>query len=255
MSKFAQYEAFAAIIETGSISLAADSLNRTPSALSKQITNLEADLGTQLFDRSNKKMVATDHGLQFYKTSSSILRQIREAENQLILDENEISGVLTITLSRSLIGSRLMGHLNEFSLMYPNTRYELRFSERIESFQDSKIDFAFRIGTINDSTQLIAMALTKIAPIFYATPEYLSQHGKPKSVEELNRHRVILPPLENLSHDVRRWLKKYRFSFAENTLHRIDDVNAIQDMVLRDGGIGFNLQCSFNRTIARQIAC
>ena len=86
MSKFTQYESFVAVVDSGSIRLAADSLNKTPSALSKQITNLEYDLGVQLFDRSNKQMVLTEHGASFYKSSAAILRQISESERRIQYD-------------------------------------------------------------------------------------------------------------------------------------------------------------------------
>ncbi|WP_157496568.1 LysR family transcriptional regulator [Hahella ganghwensis] len=246
MSKFSQYEAFVAIVKTGSISLAAESLNRTPSAISKQLANLESSLGVQLFDRSNKRMVTTSHGKQFYQSSVLILKNIRDAENQILMGRVEISGEIRITLSNSLVGSRLTDYLNEFAELYPHTRYDLRFTENVESFNALDIDFAFRMGTVSDSTRLIARELGEVRPIFYVTPAYVEKKGLPKRFSDLNSHRVAFPPLENLSSEVRRWLKKHKFDYTNKIHHRMDDVNAILDMASRGACLGFHLKDSLS---------
>ena len=244
MSKFIQYESFVATVKTGSVRLAADSLNRTPSAVSKQITHLEHDLGVQLFERSNKQMVLTAHGSSFYKTANSIVRQIGESEKQIKLDSAAIAGEIKITLSKSLIGNRLTAYLNEFSALHPNIQFQLNYSEQVENFAEIDFDFAFRIGAIADSTRLIARQLTDVRPTFYATPDYLQAFGKPNSISELSSHRVAVPPLEDLSAEVRQWLKQNQFSSNTNSHHRVNDVSAIKDMVLQHGCVGLHLhQC------------
>ncbi|MEJ6473301.1 LysR family transcriptional regulator [Pseudoalteromonas piscicida] len=242
MSKFSQYEAFVAVVDKGSISLAAHSLNLTPSALSKQIANLEAALNAQLFDRSNKKLRTTERGYQFYQSAVSILKQISLAESQIKADDETVAGELRITLSKSLLGSSVLKYLSKFSKAYPQVRYRLTFSEAIESFQDSELDFAFRIGELADSSKLVAKVLKQVKPIFYATPKYLSDYGVPKEVSTLATHRVALPPLENLSSELRQWLKREQFTFVASNQDQIDDLGAIHQLVLEHGCIGFNLE-------------
>ncbi|MGB1091505.1 MAG: LysR family transcriptional regulator [Oceanobacter sp.] len=244
MSKFAQYQAFVAVVDTGSISLAADRLNRTPSALSKQISNLESHLGVQLFDRSNKRMIATQQGKRFYQSSASILKQIDESEQTITANSNAVAGDLRISIPKSLLGSGVMQHLTVFANTYPQTRYVLSVTERVLSFTDSELDFAFRIGSIADSTRLIARELASVRPAFYATPDYLARHGSPTSLANLENHRLAMPPLEALSTEVRAWLKSRRFTFENQKHHLIDDVNAIHTMTLQHGCIGFNLESS-----------
>lgn len=241
MSKFFQYESFVAIVKTGSVRLAAESLNRTPSAISKQIAHLEKDLGVKLFERSNKQMVLTSHGSKFFKTSNSILRQINDSEKQIKLDKETIAGDVKITLSKSLIGSNLSALLIEFAELHPHIRYHLDYSENVEDFGLSDWDFAFRIGAIPDSTRLIARELAKVTPTFFATPDYLAKHGCPSNASELSLHRIAIPPLEHLSSDVRKWLKVNNFNNKSGNHHRINDVDAIKSMVLGHACIGFNL--------------
>ncbi|WP_413664753.1 LysR family transcriptional regulator [Microbulbifer sp. CNSA002] len=249
MSKFTQYESFVAVVDSGSIRLAADSLNKTPSALSKQITNLEYDLGVQLFDRSNKQMVLTEHGASFYKSSAAILRQISESERRIQYDNERVEGDLKITLSRSLVDSSLSSWLSEFSERYPNVRYRLEYSESIINFSDSDLDFAFRIGEIADSTRLISRELCEVRPTFFATTEYLATHGTPTQISELTSHRVAMPPLEDLSPEVRKWLKNNKFNNQTYAHHRINDVHAIQTMALKNICIGFQLHQSIIKLI------
>lgn len=249
MSKFAQYEAFVTVVETGSISLAADRLNRTPSALSKQISNLESHLGIQLFDRSNKRMVTTQQGKWFYQSSASILKQIDDSEQKLAANSDAIVGDLRVSIPKSLLGSELMQHLTEFAHSYPQIRYVLTVTERVLNFSDTELDFAFRIGPIADSTRLIARELESVRPVFYATPEYLAHQGTPTSLNSLKNHRLAMPPLEALSTEVRAWLKARRFTFENQNHHLIDDVNAIQTMTLYHGCIGFNLESSLTTQI------
>lgn len=241
MSKFLQYESFVAIVKTGSVRLAAESLNRTPSAISKQIAHLELDLGVQLFDRSNKQMVLTNHGSKFFKSSNSILRQINDSEKQIKLDKETIAGEIKITLSKSLIGSRLSTYLSEFTEIHPNIRYHLDYSEKFEDFNLSDWDFAFRIGAISDSTRLIARELTEVTPTFFATPDYLVKHGNPSRASELSSHPVAIPPMEELSSDVRKWLKANKFNNEYGNHHRINDVAATREIVLGHACVGFNL--------------
>lgn len=250
MSKLSQYESFVAIVRTGSLRLAAESLNRTPSALSKHIANLEQDLEVQLFDRSNKQMVLTGHGSTFYQSSSAILKQIADSERQIKLQKGTIAGQIRITVSKSLIGSNLSQYLNEFALKFPNVSFSISYSEMLENFSERDYDFAFRIGTLADSTRLVARELMQVSPTFYATPDYLACFGQPTGVSELSTHRVALPHFEMLSAEVRGWLKKHGFSHQSGTHHYMDDVNAIKSMTLEHGCIGFHLSQSLFKLIA-----
>ena len=88
--------AFQKIMETGTLSAAAKALNVSESALSRQLSLLEAELGLTLFSRDKRRLVATNEGEQFFREAERILDAIAQVP-QLVRD------IKTSNLSRMRI--------------------------------------------------------------------------------------------------------------------------------------------------------
>lgn len=248
MSKFSLYEAFTVVYREGSISAAASQLNKTSSAISKQIAQLETDLGVQLFERKIRKLTATPQATSFYPECIKIIEMVKMAENRL-KDSTGLSGRIRISLSSSLVQSEVMKGLSEFGERYPAINMDIEVSETVEDLLENDIDVAFRLGKTGESSSLVAKPLVSTKPMLVATTEYLKTRGKLEELEDIKDCTLAIPPLKNLSKEVRRFIAKHKLISAFKTVHFIDDVTAIDEMVRSNHCIGFNLDFTLKKKL------
>lgn len=252
MARFTQYRVFVTVFELGSISAAAQQLNLSPSAVSKQISALETHLNIRLFERSNRNVKATASGRAFYGRCKTIIRDVFEAERSLMEIKEAMSGSIRITLSKSLLRSNLFDQLSVFADLYPDIRFNIQASEQFEDLHETEIDFALRIGQLEDHSRLVAIPLRKVRPVFCATPEYLNKFGRPQSYAELSMHRFACMPLIELSQAVRSFLKKQKLLFDPQN-HQVNEIETAYQMVVRNMCVGMMLDCSVEKEINQDI--
>ena len=241
MSKIDQYKVFAAVYEIGTVTGAAHLLNLSVSAVSKQISALEGSLNVKLFERTNRNLKPTALAAQFYPECRTILSSIVEAEERLTSDSDALSGLIRITISKSLIKSGLIKHFSSFSKQYPHVRFSIDTSETVQDLQE--FDFAFRLGDLNNQSNLIAIPLREVTPIFCATPAYIEQNGTPKSYKALSSHRLCLMPFSLLSSQVRAFLKA-KFVNISDYHDQANDIDTVLEMIRTDICIGMVLDCA-----------
>lgn len=99
-----QIEAFKAVIETGTISRAADIMNISQPGMSKIIAHLESDTQLQLFDRSKGRLAPTEQGMRLYHEIEQIFAGVRQVENAVEIIRREEQGQLTIGVMPALSG-------------------------------------------------------------------------------------------------------------------------------------------------------
>jgi DNA-binding transcriptional LysR family regulator len=120
---------FVAIADLGTVSKAAEQLHITQPALSRQIANLEEELGIKLFDRAGRRLVLTSEGAQLLNECRGLLnhsRAIREQANALKRGD---AGMLRVSASPHLIEGLFPEYLREYAKRYPNV--EVRLVEAI----------------------------------------------------------------------------------------------------------------------------
>jgi Transcriptional regulator len=116
-----QLQAFVAVVERRSFSQAAERLGVTQPAVSLQVQALEKRLGTQLLDRSGRRVEPTESGVKLYKTAQRLLAIEEELVNELSVDaEGEITGTLEIGASTGPGGVLLPQLLCEFAAEHPS---------------------------------------------------------------------------------------------------------------------------------------
>ena len=250
MSKFNDYLTFITIVETGSITEAANKLHRSVSAISKQLSKFEEQLAVRLIERTTQSLSVTEIGEQFYIKCKEILASVELAE-QTIKDELVApSGKITLSFPEVLLRSPLMDLLNAFCKKYPSITLDLSVSNQVEDIIENQTNFAFRMGKLNDS-RLTAIALTKALPIFCASPDYILNKGLPKSYDDLfTEHRLILPNYLNLSEQVRRFFShSEKLPISLNDVHTSNSEAVLYLAVLGSLGVGVMLDFSISDDI------
>jgi DNA-binding transcriptional LysR family regulator len=191
MDRFENMRTFIRVVETGSISGAADRLGIAKSAVSRRLKELEGHLGVELFHRTTRKMNLTDTGRAFYHQSVRILEDVIEAEHATSQAHGTLRGSLKIALP-STFGLMHMGPaINEFLQANPQIEFDLDFNDREVDLIQEGFDLAIRIANLPDSS-LIARRLAPIRFVMCASPAYLEQMGTPRSPDELSAHQCLV---------------------------------------------------------------
>lgn len=191
MDRFESMSTFIRVVETGSISGAADRLGVAKSAVSRRLKELEAHLGVELFHRTTRRMNLTDTGRAYYHQSVRILEDVLEAELATSQAHGTLKGSLKIALP-STFGIMHMGPaINEFLREHPQIEFDLDFNDREVDLMQEGFDLAIRIAKLPDSS-LIARRLAPVKIIICASPSYLEQMGAPRTPDELRHHRCLV---------------------------------------------------------------
>jgi DNA-binding transcriptional LysR family regulator len=181
---------FVSVIDSGSITAAAEKLGQTVSGVSRALTRLEKKLDTALVRRTTRRLQLTEEGEGFLQRARAILDAMEEAEESVARKRRRPSGRLRVDAASPFMLHCIAPHMTAFSALYPEIRLELTSSERIVDLLEQKVDIAIRIGALQDST-LHARALGSSKLRVVASRAYLAEHGEPKSVDALREHRLI----------------------------------------------------------------
>ncbi|HEX7932465.1 MAG TPA: LysR family transcriptional regulator [Paraburkholderia sp.] len=181
---------FVTVIDSGSITSAAEKLGQTVSGVSRALTRLETKLDTALVRRTTRRLQLTEEGASFLQRARAILDAMEEAEESVTRTRQRPSGRLRVDAASPFMLHCIAPHMTAFSDAYPEIRLELTSNERIVDLLEQKVDIAIRIGALQDST-LHARALGSSKLRVVASPAYLADHGEPKSADALREHRLI----------------------------------------------------------------
>lgn len=231
---------FVTAAESASFSRAAEKLHVTRSAVAKTIARLEERLGVTLFLRTTRRQSLTDEGALYYEHCRRALAEIAAAEDILDGGKLQASGRLRVSVPV------LLGHLCIAPLLtalandHPQLQLEIAFSDRQVDLAEEGFDLAVRVGTLADSSSLVARRLASHSMILCAAPDYLRRSGEPVSVEDLARHAAV-----GYLHGGR--LQKWRVKNSDSKIVEIapparllmDDMQAIKDSAAAGAGIAW----------------
>lgn len=242
-------ETFSVVVETGSFTAAADKLGFSKSFISKQISILEADLGTRLLYRTTRKLNLSDEGGKFYKHCKIIMAEAENARAEVMDSQGAPRGKIRITMPQSLIISGFGQLLIDFQLQYPEIDLEVIASGRIEDLVEEGIDIALRVGQLEDSS-LISRRLSDCTFQVVASPQYLKKCGSPSQPADLMQHNCLIYGDSKIN---RGW--PFRSSSGESITVKVkgsltsNDGGLIVDGMLNGLGIGFGPSFLFKKDI------
>lgn len=184
------YELFDRIVAAGSLSAAARNAGWSPAMVSKRLARLETRLGAQLIRRSTRHMELTAIGARFHQDVIAILQSVKAAEARVAGRMSEPVGRLKITAPTSFGRLYVAPLLARFLTRFPRVEAELNLSDDYVDLLRSKTDVAIRI-TNAPGRELVAVRLADSRRILCAAPEYLTQHGVPRTTMELRGHQLL----------------------------------------------------------------
>jgi DNA-binding transcriptional LysR family regulator len=191
MSQFEDMQTFIRIVETGSITKAAEHMDTVKSAISRRLTQLEKRLGVTLLTRTTRSQTLTDSGRSYYQQCVRIIEDLAEVESSIRNEHGSIAGKIKISVPFTFGIKQLAPALRQFNDLHPEIRFDVDFNDRKVDLIEDGYDLAIRISNLADSS-LIARKLTTVTPVLSASPAYLEQYGEPKTLDDLNHQQVRL---------------------------------------------------------------
>lgn len=182
--------AFDAVMDTGSFSAAAVRLGQTPSGVSRTMSRLEARLGMTLLVRTTRRLDLTEEGAWLLARARSVIADLADTEAQLAARRAQPAGLVRVNAATPAFDHLLAPLAAAFLDEYPLIRLELTSGETVVDLIEERADLAIRIGKLADST-LNARRLGNSRLRLLAAPSYLARHGRPRSLAELARHRLL----------------------------------------------------------------
>jgi DNA-binding transcriptional LysR family regulator len=184
MDRFENLRAFKQVVESGSLTSAAERLGVATSAISRRVKDLEEHLGTQLLQRTTRQMRLTSAGERFYDRANGILNALEEAEAEAGDTARSLSGPLRVAAPLSFGQMYLAPLLIEFAQQHPELLLDVDFSDRMVDLVAEGYDMAIRAGSLSDST-LVARKLTEFPTVVSASPDFWERMGLPDAPEAL----------------------------------------------------------------------
>lgn len=184
MSILHYIETFAAVIDKGSFTAAAEALHISKPVVSKQVSQLEQTLGVQLLHRTTRQLNPTEAGEVFAHYAQNIMEKVHEAEQSVLPLQNDPKGVLRITVPESLAISILPEIITGFLQRYPNLELDVLVSGQFVDLLEMGIDVALRVGKLEDSS-MIARRLMPCRFRVCASPDYWNKHSIPEHPNDL----------------------------------------------------------------------
>ncbi len=180
---------FAAVVETGSITAAANRLGLAKTMVSTHIQKLEAEIGSNLLVRTTRRLHLTEAGTRFYEACQKILQDTELAIAEASNDTRQLRGKLRISTSidyGALVVSPLAAGLCK---LHPDLRIEIIASDHRVDMVAEGIDLAIRIGRLADSSHKAAL-IANFDEWLVAAPDYFAE-GLPDSPDQLNSFPLI----------------------------------------------------------------
>jgi DNA-binding transcriptional LysR family regulator len=182
--------ALTTVVDSGSITAAAEQLGQTTSGVSRALGRLEEKLATTLLQRTTRRIELTEEGQAFLAQARKILAAVDEAEEQMAVRREKPAGRLRVNAATPYMLHVVVPLVADFRAQFPSITLELNSSDQIIDLLEHRTDIAIRIGTLQDST-LHARPLGSNRLRLLASPAYLKAHGRPKDVTALASHTLL----------------------------------------------------------------
>src|ERR1700760_600316 len=191
VDKFDAMQIFVRVVEKGSFSAVAKERGIGQPAVSKQISALENELGTELMHRTSRSIALTEAGRDFHESALRILEDFESATSRIGRGQTAPKGLIRVTVPPTFARLHMVSKLPAFFAAYPDMAVEMAASESPSTIVEDGFDLAIHSGDLPDS-DLVARKFAQTMIILVATPQYLTRYGSPESPDDLTRHRAVV---------------------------------------------------------------
>ena len=234
---------FHAVASAGSFTHAGQTLGLSQSAVSRQISALEEEISTPLFQRHARGLTLTDEGELLFGAVTDVLGRLASAEEALKNVHDNPRGALKITASHGIGAYWLLPRLGQFLAQYPEVEVHLVMDDKELDLAQREADLAIRMRAPVQA-DLIQRKLFTVHYHMYASKAYLKDHPAPKTLEEIADHSIIVygetavPEIR----DINWLLEAYKKNAKPGTGGKIIRINNITGILqATEAGLGIGV--------------
>jgi DNA-binding transcriptional LysR family regulator len=235
----AAMRAFVRAVDLGSFSRTAAEAGIKVSTVSRYVSELEADLGAALLNRSTRRLNLTEAGRTFYERAVQIVADVEDARSTTASLNAHPQGLLRINMPSAFGRRHVMPHMKDFLLAYPQISIDATLTDATVDLIETGADIAVRIGALVDSS-LVARKLAPHRRILVASPAYLAAHAPLDQPADLANHQGLLFALQPAGAWYHRPLRRPDEAPADVAVSghlRTNDSEALRDAALAAMGI------------------
>ena len=177
------------VVDAGGFSAAARQIGVAPSSISRQVNELESELGVRLFHRTTRKLSLTEAGQLYYERAGRIITEVDEA--RLAVSElGSPTGILRVTIPTGIGRGLIVSAIPAFLERYPGVWVVLSMTDYMVDLVAGGFDVSIRVGQLSDSS-LKARKIGESRRVVCASPDYLEKSGRPQRPADLEDHNCI----------------------------------------------------------------
>jgi DNA-binding transcriptional LysR family regulator len=233
MSKLERIATFISVVDEDGFAAAARKKGVSTAAVSRQVTALESELGTQLLQRTTRQLALTEMGDEYYQQCKKTLNELFDAEVALLQSKNEATGVLRVMANRYFAITHILPKLPEFMRLNPNLRISFQLAESFPNLEKDGIDILFGVS-VEGSDELVRRRVATTRYVLCASPKYLKKHGRPKIPTDLTKHCYITHSIRKPDNTIEF---KDRKTIHVNPLLWLNDSYAMRECAIQSMGI------------------
>jgi DNA-binding transcriptional LysR family regulator len=203
VDRFSEMALFVQVAETGSLSRAAEALDLSNAAASRHLSALEERLGARLVERNTRRLYLTETGQEFLARCKALLGDLQDAEAAVNAATARPTGTLRVTASLSFSVQHIAPLVGEYTRRYPGVTVHIETANRYLDLIDNNIDVAVRTREAEPDSNITIRRLAETRRILAASPGYLHRAGVPRTLEELQRHTLLLYTYAHNPHELR----------------------------------------------------
>lgn len=183
---------FAAVAELTSFTAAAKALGYSKAHISRQVAELERELGAELLIRTTRRVSLTPLGHRYAEQAARLRATFDEAQQLIAAERTDVAGTLRITSATTFGEIFLIDLIAAFQRAHDRVEVELDLSIQSRDLLDGHYDFGFRTTRTLDE-RLVVRAVGLVREIAIASPSLLADSDMPRRPSEL----ASLPALRN----------------------------------------------------------
>jgi len=202
--QFNDLYAFLQIAKFGSFTQAATMLNVQPSALSHRMNDLEKRLKIKLLNRTTRSVSTTEAGQQLLERTAPMFAAIQQELSALSNYTDKMSGKIRINSPERPAFEVIYPKISGFLVENPGVKLEIFINNNYCDIVAERFDFGVRSSKDIAQDMVAVQISSENTMAVVASPNYINQFGKPKSLKELDHHRCIVVSF-NPEHCLSEW--------------------------------------------------
>lgn len=190
MDRIAAMNVFVRVVEAGTFTKAADTLDLPNATVTRLIQQLEEDLKVRLLHRTTRSLTVTPEGAIYYERVVRLLAELADIESSARQSRAKPSGKIRVDTAAAIGTLVVVPALADFYSSYPDVDVELDIGNKHTDLVAEGIDCAIRAGEVEEQF-MVARRIGGFGFTVCATPEFLRIHGTPHSPDEIRDRSTV----------------------------------------------------------------